>query len=156
MKFKKMLKFGRKFKDYNLWLSLYPLFEDKINFLNKYQLSNYLESEIPGSKVTDFLLVTDHKGVLVKFQSEIDVSKAKLKFDNIKTLQFRNVKYSNDLIKCGSILDLANSDKAHKKPLVSEEKKEAIESVCPETDENSKSKDEVKKMTTDDFKNLFH
>lgn len=156
MKFKKMLKFGRKFKDYNLWLSLYPLFEDKINFLNKYQLSNYLESEIPGSKVTDFLLVTDHKGVLVKFQSEIDVSKAKLKFDNIKTLQFRNVKYSNDLIKCGSILDLANSDKAHKKPLVLDEKKEAIESVCPETDENSKSKDEVKKMTTDDFKNLFH
>lgn len=156
MKFKKMIKFGKKFKDYNLWISLYPLFEDKINFLNKYQLSNYLESEIPGSKVTDFLLVTDHKGVLVKFQNEKDVSKAKLKFDNTKSLQFSNVKYSNDLIKCGTILDLANSDKAKVESAATDKKKVSIEAVSTEDKEKPELAGEVKQMTTDDFKSLFH
>ena len=156
MKFKKMIKFGKKFKDYNLWISLYPLFEDKINFLNKYQLSNYLESEIPGSKVTDFLLVTDHKGVLVKFKNEKDVSKAKLKFDNTKSLQFKNIKYSNDLIKCGTILDLANSGKVKIESTVTDKKKVSIEAASTEAEEKPKPASEIKQLTTNDFKSLFH
>lgn len=150
MKFKKMIKFGHKLKDYNLWMSLYPLFEDKIKFLNKYQLSNYLESEISGCKVVDVLIVTDHQGVLVKFSSEKDVSKARLKLNNIKCLQIRNVKYSK-VIKCGTVLDLAGTEGTS--PLeISDKKKVAIEANPSEPVKSF----ETKQMTTDDFKSLFH
>lgn len=151
MKFKKMIKFGQKLKDYNLWISLYPLFEDKIKFLNKYQLSEYLESELPGCKVVDVLIVTDHQGVLVKFSNEKDVSKAQLKLNNIKCLQIRNVKYSNDVIKCGTVLDLAGT-KGTSPSVITEKKKVEIEAKPTVPGKST----ETKQMTTDDFKSLFH
>ncbi|KAL6935674.1 uncharacterized protein HGUI_01820 [Hanseniaspora guilliermondii] len=155
MKFKKMIKFGQTLKDYNLWMSMYPLFDDKIKYLNKYQLSNYLESEIPGSKVVEVLLVTDHKGVLIKFANEKDVSKARLKFNNNKCLQIRNVKYSNDIIKCGTVLDLAETHSSSP-IIITDKKKVVIDNNSSEQDKPTETPTETKQMTTADFKSLFH
>lgn len=171
VKFKKMVQLGQKYNEFDHWVSLFPLLEDKIYYLNKYQLRKYLENEIPGIKVVDVLLVSDYKGVLIKLDSEISASKLKLKLNNTKLLKYDNVTYAKDHIKCQTITDLIQSDDAPKKQiskptpysvakssLPKKDRKINIETntkeaIITEMPKNIPDSNEV--MSNDDFRNLF-
>ncbi|XBW37969.1 hypothetical protein QEN19_003554 [Hanseniaspora menglaensis] len=162
-KFKKMIHYGARYKDYTYWVSLYPLLEDKINYLNKFQLQKYLEHEVDGIKIIEILLVTDYKGVLIKLDSEQSASKLKLKFDNVNLLRFNNITYANDVVKCGPLLDLVQSERENNFGLESVNKKAKDTKVNlkedSEFDKNLiKQNNEVEQTTimkNDDFRNMF-
>lgn len=170
VKFKKMVQLGQKYKEFDHWVSLFPLLEDKIYYLNKYQLRKFLENEIPGTKVMDVLLVSDYKGVLIKLDSEVSASKVRLRLDNTKLLKYDNVTYAKDHIKCQTILELIKSDNAPKKNLTAtpypvaksflpkKDRKINIDYTAKEDAEIDLPKRDSKSnqsMSNDDFRNLF-
>ena len=166
VKFKKMIQYGTKYRDYNQWVSLFPLIEDKINHFNKFQFQNFLQNEIANVQVLEVLLISDYKGVLVKLNNEASASKLKLKFDNTDALKFNNTTYAKGNVKCRTILDLVNSanssniskvttNKEHKTTdLTKKELKVDLKTNLQPVP----TKDEVKPnqvMSNDDFRNLF-
>ena len=158
-----MIQYGTKYRDYNQWVSLFPLIEDKITHFNKFQFQNFLQNEIDNVQVMEVLLISDYKGVLVKLNNEASASKLKLKFDNTNVLKFNNTTYAKGNIKCRTILDLVNSVNISKVATNKEHKTTDLTKkelkVDLKTDlQPVPFKDEIKPnqvMSNSDFRNLF-